>query len=182
MKFGYAWTFVNKPRGGTPAPPPVCPRNSNWAASQPACSLLGGFDSPFDTAAFDRKGSTLADGCGTMPQRSPCIGSWPLPPRRLDDGGLVRNRDRIGKLTRPEIRLDVPHLRCRLRQRRGLPRHRREQQLTGKLSSLLTILKGSSKSVSFVKTAARSNSPLKASRTRCTPRLTSEPFSSVFQT
>ena len=22
MKFGYAWTFVNQPRGGTPAPPP----------------------------------------------------------------------------------------------------------------------------------------------------------------
>src|SRR5208282_2075860 len=22
MKFGYAWTFVNKPRGETPAPPP----------------------------------------------------------------------------------------------------------------------------------------------------------------
>ena len=31
MKFGYAWTFVNKPRGGTPAPPqekraPALPR------------------------------------------------------------------------------------------------------------------------------------------------------------
>jgi hypothetical protein len=22
MKFGYGWTFVNKPRGETPAPPP----------------------------------------------------------------------------------------------------------------------------------------------------------------
>jgi len=41
--------------------------------------------------------------------------------------GFVRNLDRIWKLARPEIRVDVPHLRCRLRERRGRPANGREQ-------------------------------------------------------
>ncbi len=38
MKFGYAWTFVNKLRGGTPAPPPE--KRTPALPRLPACRAL----------------------------------------------------------------------------------------------------------------------------------------------
>ena len=48
--------------------------------------------------------------------------------------------------------------------------------VTRGLSSFVTMRIGSTRSVSLVSTAAISKPPLKASRTRCTPRLTSDPL------
>ena len=60
MKFGYAWTFVNKPRGETPAPPPgerapalpprrlargiqIRPPRPNWLVSAWGFKILFGY-------------------------------------------------------------------------------------------------------------------------------------------